>query len=91
MITPVCIQAHGGSNVENLARQNIQARLRMVIAYMFASLSPWVRGLETRGLLVLGSANVDEAYVTCLHGSSWLNRVCSKAARVFDQIRLLFG
>eukprot|EP00045_Choanoeca_perplexa_P012688 m.139808 g.139808 ORF g.139808 m.139808 type:complete len:698 (-) comp16099_c0_seq4:1105-3198(-) len=54
-------RAHGGSNTENLARQNIQARLRMVIAYMFAALTPWVRGLKTRSLLVLGSANVDEA------------------------------
>jgi hypothetical protein len=37
-----------------------QARLRMVMAYLFAQLTPWVRG--RRGfLLVLGSANVDEA------------------------------
>ncbi|CAI8510028.1 unnamed protein product [Pichia kudriavzevii] len=51
----------GGSNIENLALQNIQARLRMVLAYLFAQLLPWVRGKEnTGGLLVLGSANVDE-------------------------------
>lgn len=31
----------------------------MVLAYMFAQLLPWVRGFEG-GLLVLGSANVDE-------------------------------
>ena len=44
---------------EDLALQNIQARLRMVTAYLFAQLLPWVRG--RRGfLLVLGSANVDE-------------------------------
>uniref|UniRef100_A0A383W8A4 Glutamine-dependent NAD(+) synthetase n=1 Tax=Tetradesmus obliquus TaxID=3088 RepID=A0A383W8A4_TETOB len=50
----------GGSNAENLALQNIQARLRMVVAFLLAQLLPWVRG---RGsfLLVLGSANVDEA------------------------------
>eukprot|EP00730_Choanoeca_flexa_P005394 TRINITY_DN11934_c0_g1_i4.p1 TRINITY_DN11934_c0_g1~~TRINITY_DN11934_c0_g1_i4.p1 ORF type:complete len:700 (+),score=154.28 TRINITY_DN11934_c0_g1_i4:766-2865(+) len=54
-------KANGGSNVENLARQNIQARLRMVIAYMFSALTPWIRGLKGRGFLVLGSANVDEA------------------------------
>lgn len=36
-----------------------QARLRMVIAYLFAQLLPWVRG-KSGGLLVLGSANVDE-------------------------------
>ena len=71
-------RAHGGSSAENLALQNIQvsesdilryselifsqARLRMVIAYLFAQLLPWVRG-RNGGLLVLGSANVDERYV----------------------------
>lgn len=34
----------------------------MVLAYLFAQLLPWVRGRQG-GLLVLGSANVDEAYV----------------------------
>ncbi|KZS94636.1 glutamine-dependent NAD synthetase with GAT domain-containing protein [Sistotremastrum niveocremeum HHB9708] len=53
-------RVHGGSNAENLALQNIQARLRMVLAYMFAQLLPFVRG-KTGGLLVLGSANVDES------------------------------
>ncbi|QRV88948.1 carbon-nitrogen hydrolase [Ceratobasidium sp. AG-Ba] len=53
-------RAHGGSSAENLALQNIQARLRMVLAYLFAQLLPWVRG-KTGGLLVLGSANVDES------------------------------
>lgn len=52
-------RSQGGSNAENLALQNIQARLRMVIAYLFAQLLPWVRG-KWGGLLVLGSANVDE-------------------------------
>lgn len=37
----------------------LQARLRMVLAYMFAQLLPFVRG-RGGGLLVLGSANVDE-------------------------------
>ncbi|AAS54848.1 AGR358Wp [Eremothecium gossypii ATCC 10895] len=55
----------GGSNIENLALQNIQARLRMVLAYLFAQLLPWVRSIKNSGgLLVLGSANVDE----CLRG-----------------------
>ncbi|XP_072277656.1 glutamine-dependent NAD(+) synthetase [Pyxicephalus adspersus] len=53
-------RAHGGSWRENLALQNVQARLRMVIAYLFAQLSLWTRGLPG-GLLVLGSANVDES------------------------------
>ncbi|KAL7418938.1 glutamine-dependent NAD(+) synthetase [Cryptotrichosporon argae] len=53
-------KVHGGSNAENLALQNIQARLRMVVGYMFAQLLPWARG-KVGGLLVLGSANVDES------------------------------
>ncbi|THH28003.1 hypothetical protein EUX98_g6186 [Antrodiella citrinella] len=53
-------RAHGGSPAENLALQNIQARMRMVVAYLFAQLLPWVRG-RNGGLLVLGSANVDES------------------------------
>lgn len=53
----------GGSQTENLALQNIQARLRMVLSYLFAQLLPWTRKREG-GLLVLGSANVDE----CLRG-----------------------
>lgn len=53
----------GGSQTENLALQNIQARLRMVLAYLFAQLLPWTRSISG-GLLVLGSANVDE----CLRG-----------------------
>ncbi|NIG58410.1 glutamine-dependent NAD(+) synthetase [Pontoporia blainvillei] len=52
--------AHGGSSRESLALQNVQARVRMVIAYLFAQLSLWSRGAPGR-LLVLGSANVDES------------------------------
>uniref|UniRef100_A0A8C6M106 Glutamine-dependent NAD(+) synthetase n=1 Tax=Nothobranchius furzeri TaxID=105023 RepID=A0A8C6M106_NOTFU len=52
--------AKGGSIRENLALQNVQARLRMVLAYLFAQLSLWTRG-KPGGLLVLGSANVDES------------------------------
>jgi NAD+ synthase (glutamine-hydrolysing) len=50
----------GGSNIENLALQNIQARLRMVLSYFFAQLSLWAVG-RPGSLLVLGSANVDES------------------------------
>ncbi|RGB23910.1 glutamine-dependent NAD synthetase with GAT domain-containing protein [Rhizophagus diaphanus] len=56
-------RVHGGSNIENLALQNVQARLRMILAYLFAQLMPWVRN-QNGSLLVLGSANVDE----CLRG-----------------------
>merc|ERR1712157_74504 len=43
--------------------QNIQARLRMVFSYFLAQLLPWTREDCKSGgfLLVLGSANVDEA------------------------------
>nr|XP_057933417.1 glutamine-dependent NAD(+) synthetase isoform X2 [Doryrhamphus excisus] len=53
-------RANGGSHRENLALQNVQARVRMVLAYLFAQLSLWTRG-KAGGLLVLGSANVDES------------------------------
>lgn len=53
---------YGGTHRENLAMQNVQARLRMVLAYLFAQLIMWARGLPG-GLLVLGSANVNERYI----------------------------
>jgi len=53
------MQSDGGSPAENLALQNIQARLRMVLAFFLAQLMPWVRGRQGF-LLVLGTANVDE-------------------------------
>lgn len=53
-------KVHGGSVTENLALQNIQARLRMVMAYMCAQLFPYIRN-GSGWLLVLGSANVDES------------------------------
>lgn len=50
-----------GTSAENLSLQNIQARLRMVLAYFFAQLLPWTRGRPGGGsLLVLGSANLSE-------------------------------
>ncbi|XP_069966450.1 glutamine-dependent NAD(+) synthetase [Bactrocera oleae] len=53
-------RTQGGCARQNLALQNIQSRIRMVLAYMFAQLMLWVRN-RPGGLLVLGSANVDEA------------------------------
>jgi len=50
----------GGSLRENLALQNVQARMRMVLSYLLAQLMLWARG-RSGGLLVLGSANVDES------------------------------
>nr|XP_027081727.1 glutamine-dependent NAD(+) synthetase-like isoform X1 [Coffea arabica] len=49
----------GGSNIENLGLQNIQARIRMVLTFMLASLLPWVHS-KLGFYLVLGSSNVDE-------------------------------
>lgn len=57
-------RSEGGSATENAALQNVQARLRMVLAFLLAQLLPWARGEKGRFLLVLGSANVDE----CLRG-----------------------
>ena len=53
------IQVDGGSDTENLGLQNIQARIRMVLAFMMASLMPWVHN-KSGFYLVLGSSNVDE-------------------------------
>ena len=53
----------GGTGVEDVALQNVQARSRMVLAYLMAQLLPWCRG-RTGFLLVLASGNVDE----CLRG-----------------------
>jgi len=44
----------------NLWAAVLEARLRMVMAFLLAQLLPWVRG-RSGFLLVLGSANVDEA------------------------------
>ncbi|KAM7034760.1 glutamine-dependent NAD(+) synthetase isoform 2-T2 [Acridotheres tristis] len=54
---------YGGSSRESLALQNVQARIRMVLAYLFAQLTLWARGMSG-GLLVLGSANVDESIMS---------------------------
>lgn len=57
--------ADGGCWAENLALQNIQARCRMVVSFLFAQLLPWATMRPHGGfLLVLGAANVDE----CLRG-----------------------
>ncbi|XP_022647389.1 glutamine-dependent NAD(+) synthetase-like isoform X2 [Varroa jacobsoni] len=53
-------QAHGGSTREDLALQNVQARVRMLLSYLFAQLLLW--GSERPGgLLVLATGNMDEA------------------------------
>ena len=51
----------GGTWQEDMALQNVQARLRMVTAYLFSH--SYYLGCEVKSgfLLVLGSGNVDEA------------------------------
>ncbi|CAJ0937689.1 unnamed protein product, partial [Mesorhabditis belari] len=49
-------------NRESMALQNVQARVRMVLAYLCAQLALAARG-SPGGLLVLGTANVDESLV----------------------------
>ncbi|GAB1202302.1 glutamine-dependent NAD(+) synthetase [Aspergillus pseudonomiae] len=67
-------KVHGGSRAENQALQNVQARLRMVLSYLFASLLPTVRQRPGGGgLLVLASSNVDgnlRGYLTKYDASS---------------------
>eukprot|EP01065_Artemidia_motanka_P021974 TRINITY_DN26185_c0_g1_i1.p1 TRINITY_DN26185_c0_g1~~TRINITY_DN26185_c0_g1_i1.p1 ORF type:complete len:727 (+),score=191.23 TRINITY_DN26185_c0_g1_i1:60-2240(+) len=47
---------------QDLAMQNIQARSRMTLSYLMAQLLPWqTHGVDWGSLLVLGTANVDEA------------------------------
>lgn len=53
-------KVHGGSIAENLALQNYQSRSRMILSYALGQLIPTVQG-GSGGLLILGSANVDEA------------------------------
>mmetsp|Transcript_10331 Transcript_10331/g.14167 ORF Transcript_10331/g.14167 Transcript_10331/m.14167 type:complete len:581 (-) Transcript_10331:68-1810(-) len=53
-------KVNGGTHNENLALQNIQARSRMVMSYFLSQLLLWTTG-RPGSLLVLGTANVDEA------------------------------
>ena len=54
----------------------------MVLAYMFAQLLPWTRG-RYGGLLVLGSANVDERYKRFILSTTLrvANRALSRSLR----------
>lgn len=52
-------QKDGGTYAEDLALQNIQARVRMVLSYLMAQLVPWTRG-GSGFMLVLASGNIDE-------------------------------
>ena len=55
-------KCNGGGWIENLALQNLQARNRMILAYLCGQLLPTVNNRKG-GILVLSSGNVDEALV----------------------------
>lgn len=52
-------ESEGGTITEDLALQNIQARIRMCLSYLVAGLLNWSRSRKGY-LLVLASANLDE-------------------------------
>lgn len=52
----------GGTHLEDISLQNIQARSRMLLSYLFAQSIPASRG-QDQSLLVLGTSNVDEWYL----------------------------
>lgn len=53
-------KSEGGTWAEDLALQNLQARMRMMLSYLMAEMIPITKKLEGN-LLVLATANVDEA------------------------------
>ena len=80
-------KVHGGGWAENAALQNVQARLRMVLAYLYASLLPTVRKRRSGGsLLVLGSSNVDEWYRPCQFSPTSANMVIACEATLRNTI-----
>lgn len=83
------VQVDGGSDTENLGLQNIQARVRMVLAFMLSSLMPWVQN-KPGFFLVLGSSNVDEGlrgYLTKVKKSKSVSPIycMSNSANLFPQ------
>ena len=57
------VPSFSGSRTENIALQNLQARLRMILGYFLAQLIPLVRWKESGFLLVLATENTDESFV----------------------------
>jgi NAD+ synthase (glutamine-hydrolysing) len=49
-------RSQGGTAAENLALQNVQARLRMVLAFLLAQLVPWARGGGQGGAAASGAS-----------------------------------
>lgn len=75
------LQADGGSNAENLALQNIQARLRMVLAFFLAQLMPWVRDRSAHLCL---SVHVSVCAHVCVCETSVYVCLLSGAANALD-------
>lgn len=64
--------SQGGSQYEDVALQNLQARIRMVTSYMAGQLLPWSLG-KKGFLIILGSGNIEElltGYITKYDTSS---------------------
>ncbi|CAG9323153.1 unnamed protein product [Blepharisma stoltei] len=53
-------ESKGGTKYEDVALQNLQARIRMVASYMAGQLLPWVLG-KKGFLIILGSGNIEES------------------------------
>ncbi|CAG9321354.1 unnamed protein product [Blepharisma stoltei] len=65
-------KANGGTWIEDLALQNIQARSRMIAAYLMGQLLPWHQN-KPGYYLILGSGNLEEGltgYMTKYDNSS---------------------
>lgn len=66
-------KSQGGSQMEDIVLQNLQARLRMMLSYLMAEIIPIKKKLGEGNLLVLATCNVDEAqmgYITKYDTSS---------------------
>jgi len=59
--TTLKFKSEGGTEKEDLALQNLQARIRMVLVYFLAQVVGAKSSEQGKNLLVLTSANVDEA------------------------------
>jgi NAD+ synthase (glutamine-hydrolysing) len=83
---PIRYQSQGGSFSEDLQLQNIQARSRMILAYLMAGLIP--ENIKKKGfLLVLGSANLDEG----LRGKPKIKNLTTSSYKFFKKILLKKG
>ena len=86
-------KAHGGSHRENLALQNVQARVRMVTAYLFAQLALWDRDRPGTNTINLFFAVTDTSlYKFRLDFDAWFKAYYNEffCLLVFSELRELF-